>query len=211
MRGTRLGDGEYLVVERFIPAHAGNTRVTRGASTPVSVHPRACGEHETIATRAQASSGSSPRMRGTHVKTAQAALIRRFIPAHAGNTAGLAVCGAGVAVHPRACGEHRTSRATELAQDGSSPRMRGTRLYRDHYRISPRFIPAHAGNTHCHHTPTQCLPVHPRACGEHTVKTVEQMEVGGSSPRMRGTPRHCLPSQSPLRFIPAHAGNTFTR
>ena len=72
--------------------------------------------------------------------------------------------------------------------DGSSPRMRGTRD-----RI---------------HSPGGWAAVHPRACGELCSTWTFRMLGAGSSPRMRGTQLYPRPRQRPLRFIPAHAGNS---
>ncbi len=74
--------------------------------------------------------------------------------------------------------------------------------------IAQRFIPAHAGNTTPLSPRSAKTTVHPRACGEHDLAQGGLARDGGSSPRMRGTPRlrpACRPSH---RFIPAHAGNT---
>jgi hypothetical protein len=51
---------------------------------------------------------------------------------------------------------------------------------------------------------------HPRACGEHGTSAEAGIVHGGSSPRMRGTPRQPDLGQPEARIIPAHAGNTST-
>ncbi len=113
-----------------------------------------------------------------------------------------------MAVHPRACGEHRSAGSSAGKSGGSSPRLRGTRPVRlekvTHAGSSPRlrgtpgrlrflrplvrFIPAPAGNT---------APLAGNLHGG-----------GGSSPRLRGTHRLQLLDHDHLRFIPAPAGNT---
>jgi len=50
------------------------------------VHPRACGEHQRLASDLLASLGSSPRLRGTQILKMGGTGISRFIPAPAGNT-----------------------------------------------------------------------------------------------------------------------------
>ncbi len=54
-------------IRRFIPTHVGNTgeRDRQGSDPPV--HPHACGEHSSAICRSRCSSGSSPRMWGTHL------------------------------------------------------------------------------------------------------------------------------------------------
>ena len=72
-----------------------------------------------------------------------------------------------------------------------------------------RFIPAWAGNTQQTTAPASEMPVHPRVGGEHELKKRLLSELGGSSPRGRGTPFSPIWPSRPLRFIPAWAGNTW--
>ena len=112
---------------RFIPASAGNTVSPRSVPSSWKVHPRERGEHTGTLTASSATSGSSPRARGTRV----------------GSSSGDNV----TPVHPRERGEH--VRHPEFAQflAGSSPRARGTRRRHDDPAPLARFIPASAGNT----------------------------------------------------------------
>jgi len=93
-----------------------------------------------------------------------------------------------MAVHPRACGEHRYCFVLSAETIGSSPRLRGT------LRIWKR-------------CPWRS-PVHPRACGEHVGALPFGVAHGGSSPRLRGTRARCYMYNGQYRFIPAPAGNT---
>ena len=126
--------GEHCCVATADSAANGSSPRLRGTQTPralrvynTSVHPRACGEHQTLALllrlefrfipapagntdavredRAK-QSGSSPRLRGT------------LGPPRAGVDSR--------SVHPRACGEHLSERASCKPSGGSSPRLRGT-------------------------------------------------------------------------------------
>jgi len=126
-------------------------------------------------------------MRGTLVAEPVAPEFDRFIPAHAGNTSCIPQEALDIPVHPRACGEHLSLMVITEWHAGSSPRMRGTRNHRLVERRDHRFIPAHAGNTHVIQRGTAAIPVHPRACGEHTLTTDDAAIAAGSSPRMRGT------------------------
>ena len=193
---------------RFIPAHAGNTCRWNESHAFGAVHPRACGEHLRDLHAGLFRSGSSPRMRGTHLILTQNNREPRFIPAHAGNT--LFVHGYSVkqSVHPRACGEHSILTNNMEHIVGSSPRMRGTRRGDSLKQILSRFIPAPAGNTQGDTLFLLCEAVHPRACGEHFPLAKHSTGIFGSSPRMRGTHCHCHHKQMGNRFIPAHAGNT---
>ncbi len=215
MRGTRnLGlitgalSGRFV---RFIPAHAGNTIQAAYAKSKTAVHPRACGEHGGLERRREFDFGSSPRMRGTRNSSRALQRSRRFIPAHAGNTCLICFVRFSSSVHPRACGEHPMALPAATERHGSSPRMRGTRHFLAHVHARPRFIPAHAGNTHLRLLLVSSMAVHPRACGEHGRKQLLVFAQHGSSPRMRGTrPVTRLPRLIE-RFIPAHAGNTLLK
>ncbi len=113
--------------------------------------------------------------------------MNRFIPAPAGNA--------------------NVASLDDLLRDGSSPRLRGTRVVGARDAAGGRFIPAPAGNASSSHSIWPLPPVHPRACGERRQLERAGINGGGSSPRLRGTPiptklEHDLP-----RFIPAPAGN----
>ena len=167
LRGTHHGQGIFPALWRFIPAPAGNTAVAPARWFGTTVHPRACGEHPSPMIPHRRASGSSPRLRGTHIVDEPAVRGRRFIPAPAGNTFSSAAVMALGPVHPRACGEHINRISFWARANGSSPRLRGTPSRHPHQRRRHRFIPAPAGNTS---QPTLCGntdPVHPRACGEH--------------------------------------------
>ena len=106
MRGT-LGE---LVSDclrmGIIPAHAGNTILSRDGAWDELDHPRACGEHGNRRPREVSVWGSSPRMRGTLANNIGLAIDPGIIPAHAGNTPAQARTGRHGRDHPRACGEH---------------------------------------------------------------------------------------------------------
>ena len=91
---------------RFIPAHAGNIPVSASVVGLETVHPRARGEHVRYRHGTQGLSGSSPRTRGTWSDEQSDHVRLRFIPAHAGNIATMAL--------------------TPPITSGSSPRTRGT-------------------------------------------------------------------------------------
>ncbi len=131
---------------RFIPAHAGNRPAPSIARPLPTVHPRACGEQADGGDLIVHVGGSSPRMRGTGRRGHRRRTGRRFIPAHAGNSAGGVDYQAAKAVHPRACGEQGLRSAKVCWANGSSPRMRGT-----------------GPNCYCC---GRTVAVHPRACGE---------------------------------------------
>ena len=146
MRGTRGPDASLRGARRFIPARAGNTTTRSRSRSTATVHPRACGEHNSSSTAMRAAIGSSPRVRGTRgCRTANTGW-GRFIPARAGNTDEPAPRVVAEGVHPRACGEHVLGSSNSPYHCGSSPRVRGTPVVRLNGREPVRFIPAHAGS-----------------------------------------------------------------
>ena len=126
-RGTPRGSRSCGSKLRFIPACAGNTSTGRRAHRPAAVHPRVRGEHSSNVGRVTVHAGSSPRARGTRRNDRGGLVLRRFIPACAGNTTCTSAMPTGGTVHPRVRGEHGEHRLP--------PRSR------------QRFIPACAGNT----------------------------------------------------------------
>ncbi len=175
-------------MERFIPAHAGNTDGECECPPAEPVHPRTRGEHIVKAAVPTPGDGSSPHTRGTLQREPAAEPPARFIPAHAGNTNRGADEVERLLVHPRTRGEHLGTQMHDAVGSGSSPHTRGTRLDLKFHSIPGRFIPAHAGNTAPRRRQRQLQSVHPRTRGEHLFKIVAP---GGIE-----------------RFIPAHAGNT---
>ena len=131
-------------------------------------------------------------------------------------------------VHPRVCGERVTSNSDIATKNGSSPRLRGTRIGAERGEPRRRFIPAFAGNAKLLSCPPASSPVHPRVCGERYWSSPWMVGRGGSSPRLRGTPATVLYARLRyavhprvcgerdrgfssaalvMRFIPAFAGN----
>ena len=156
------------------------------------------------------STGSSPRVRGTLQERQDAVRVRAVHPRGCGDAPAARRNRRSCSVHPRGCGERAWSMTLDvygfglsprvrgtrrvgghpiLSQVGSSPRVRGTREDGARIFLQGRFIPAGAGNA--------------GMAGSASPK-----RYGGSSPRVRGTPRVCDNYQTPSRrFIPAGAGN----
>ena len=207
-RGTHRCYKCGATVTRFIPTHAGNTLAVHLPVVTVSVHPHTRGEHTAAISVVRLSRGSSPHTRGTHEHSTMFQPNTRFIPTHAGNTAGTQLRGVLLAVHPHTRGEHLLLPAQEINGDGSSPHTRGT--LRPSHQILPfsRFIPTHAGNTR---SPCPCScpqPVHPHTRGEHFQLLKSRHRYRGSSPHTRGTQTTYTSNSQQHRFIPTHAGNT---
>ena len=85
--------GEHARVMGGISNSVGSSPLTRGTRRghrpqlgPVLVHPRSRGEHSWWGDTVAAATGSSPLTRGTPAQERRLRPLRRFIPAHAGNT-----------------------------------------------------------------------------------------------------------------------------
>ena len=126
LRGTQSATMAAPLHMRFIPASAGNTPYRRSAFWSSTVHPRVCGEHSPSWCSCRMATGSSPRLRGTHVTCISPSGDIRFIPASAGNTPFTQAPGSFLSVHPRVCGEHFSGGQVNNRVAGSSPRLRGT-------------------------------------------------------------------------------------
>ena len=228
VRGTRRPHLPVPVRPRFIPACAGNAALSGPACGRDPVHPRVCGERSAGRALPKHTCGSSPRVRGTRRRYGHARVFVRFIPACAGNAPPRAGLWARRPVHPRVCGERPADVRGERIGDGSSPRVRGTRLIAHDAVQVHRFIPACAGNAAPAAEDAPPRPVHPRVCGERFAAELARPPIIGSSPRVRGThfarfrPISPPPGSSPrvrgthappraqrfaFRFIPACAGN----
>jgi len=207
VRGTGGRQAEVAGQYRFIPACAGNgQRPASQRSTP-AVHPRVCGERLLTPVPPLFASGSSPRVRGTGGAQRRDGAGDRFIPACAGNGAVPSHATPRLPVHPRVCGERAGSPTGSWADNGSSPRVRGTGV-----RVRPdvdecRFIPACAGNGRSTRAARSGSAVHPRVCGERLFMAAAAAVFAGSSPRVRGTVVAAVPGGRRRRFIPACAGN----
>ena len=189
MRGTPKRALCRSLTVRIIPADAGNTRYHTVMSDQAKDHPRGCGEHTVLKTKALSYKGSSPRMRGTLYRRVRMIQKDRIIPADAGNTF---ICSFGWVAgwdHPRGCGEHDINTTPFTGAHGSSPRMRGTQASSWFPKPQHWIIPADAGNTHFQRKPRLKDGDHPRGCGEHSWSVNRVLTVTGSSPRMRGTHR----------------------
>ena len=172
-------------------------------------HPRGCGEHLQNNQTSDQNRGSSPRMRGTHPRQRSYRYQAGIIPADAGNTSSTSLTCHLTEDHPRGCGEHSGDRAYQTWNQGSSPRMRGTQVPSVALRVPHGIIPADAGNTQTMTLSRTSFKDHPRGCGEHDWRFLNDIQGQGSSPRMRGTLVELTKPNGLYGIIPADAGNTF--
>ncbi len=147
VRGTRLKKHISIMAVRFIPVGTGNTTMYAVEFFSVSVHPRGYGEHYPPVTGIPKSTGSSPWVRGTPIFSLSLPVVARFIPVGTGNTMAGTTLNIQKAVHPRGYGEHIICYCCVYWGDGSSPWVRGTRIWITSDKIN--------------------VSVHPRGYGEH--------------------------------------------
>ena len=152
----------------FIPTGVGNTPEASPWDLMGTVHPHGCGEHV-----------SGVRHHLVHV---------RFIPTGVGNTHAVPSWSRGNPVHPHGCGEHGMLRRSQTIEDGSSPRVWGTRLFDCSplllYSVHPHGCGEHGRDG----TRRQAgRSVHPHGCGEHGYPAGFFLSDFGSSPRVWGT------------------------
>ena len=106
MRGKLAVTVRLAGVQRNIPAYAGKTKGTSGATVSGSEHPRVCGENLGCGFDSLGCYGTSPRMRGKHQRKYVKGHDFRNIPAYAGKTPTLVFPAALGEEHPRVCGEN---------------------------------------------------------------------------------------------------------
>ena len=168
MRGTPTVATAAKTIARLIPTYAGNTPKRSSSSFSHRAHPHVCGEHGHRMGCRSGCRGSSPRMRGTPFRVAISSLKAGLIPTYAGNTCSGAVFGGAPGAHPHVCGEHMTETVIDTAPEGSSPRMRGTRIEETTSGFSEGLIPTYAGNTEEYRRGDSHYRAHPHVCGEHS-------------------------------------------
>ena len=126
-RGILLSCNQFMVDNRFIPAHAGNT---------------SCIMYLSIC-----QPGSPPLTRGIRAILYMSFILMRFTPAHAGNTYSAMIKKEAQWVHPRSRGEYIRYPCPAAWIRGSPPLTRGIRQSLAYTVPACRFTPAHAGNT----------------------------------------------------------------
>ena len=208
VRGTRKVSEVLSAERRIIPACAGNSTATLIILSMKTDHPRVCGELLAFQRPDDIHVGSSPRVRGTPPQPLSLSLLLRIIPACAGNSDLRAFGFVALADHPRVCGE-LVGPILQIIEDvGSSPRVRGTLDLPPRLQVRFRIIPACAGNSRSGLARKVPRPDHPRVCGELGALYGSGAVLGGSSPRVRGTPHADFRRPVTRRIIPACAGNS---
>ena len=88
----------------LIPAGAGQTFLRYSAVKASKAHPRGCGADALSKAVRDGIEGSSPRVRGRHLRVGGTEWEKGLIPAGAGQTTGSGSGDTGTGAHPRGCG-----------------------------------------------------------------------------------------------------------
>ena len=207
-RGIHARPDQDIILDRIIPALAGNTNKLPFLRRKCRDHPRSRGEYVSPQLAGNAGLGSSPLSRGIRQELCNRARLRRIIPALAGNTRerlnGLIVD----TDHPRSRGEYGGRKAINPPAGGSSPLSRGIQLMIASLFGEPRIIPALAGNTAGSARGRRAGWDHPRSRGEYGICRWFNLQGQGSSPLSRGILQRREGWRVLSRIIPALAGNT---
>ena len=147
MRGKdALGIPESICF-RITPAYAGKRIVAPGGSSPVTDHPRLCGEKGRWSVRMQLLVGSPPPMRGKAGFAYNIDAINRITPAYAGKSQVTQQYYMHEEDHPRLCGEKPSYTTVLYARRGSPPPMRGKGGVFARDPDALRITPAYAGKS----------------------------------------------------------------
>ena len=206
VRGSQLRLGDKTLRGGSTPAGAGEPSTRMSARAFSWVHPRGCGGANGAIVMTASQPGPSPRVRGS-LRGPQAGLrVQGSIPAGAGEPRVLQRQAVNVGVHPRGCGGAVGCLRACRFESGPSPRVRGSRDGLLEHCLSPRSIPAGAGEPAAYWLASQASKVHPRGCGGASGTITKRSIRDGPSPRVRGSRLGLRGSIPVAGSIPAGAG-----
>ena len=206
MRGNHHALPFRILIQRSIPAYAGEPSRSSSATVSAQVYPRVCGGTDHYLATRPHRRGLSPRMRGNRLGLVKSHNISRSIPAYAGEPSTAPPPGDFPVVYPRVCGGTHIVGHRHCHFSGLSPRMRGNPtpcLYRNKGLGS---IPAYAGEPRLSPPAPTPRRVYPRVCGGTRGGPALAVRRAGLSPRMRGNRRNGNRNRRRRRSIPAYAG-----
>ena len=147
VRGKHAAGDARTAFERIIPACAGQTLLRFWCGDHYADHPRLCGANWLSNGIQWVTDGSSPLVRGKHVRMVGNNARFRIIPACAGQTALGKSTESKASDHPRLCGANLNWPMTLPEASGSSPLVRGKPDRHTLFAVELRIIPACAGQT----------------------------------------------------------------
>ena len=211
VRGSHTSCPRNPIRDGSIPACAGKPTCSARPQPSRGVHPRVCGEAAIHGGSQSVSPGPSPRVRGSRRHGHQVRGVGGSIPACAGKPPRASRHGAGAGVHPRVCGEAGRPGAAGHADEGPSPRVRGSHPLLQDEPGGGGSIPACAGKPCRCSRPRRRTGVHPRVCGEAELRHPVAQHLQGPSPRVRGSPAERAEVDRGRGSIPACAGKPSAR
>ena len=195
---------------RITPTPVGNAPGHQYESAVVADHPHACGERAPQSRSCVPSSGSPPRLWGTHMlRTCELSLIR-ITPTPVGNARACPCSSPIKPDHPHACGERAQNAAPLDPSPGSPPRLWGTPGAAERRIPQFRITPTPVGNAQLQSSQCPCLSDHPHACGERGHVAQVDAALAGSPPRLWGTHAAQHPPAPADRITPTPVGNAPT-
>ena len=165
VRGNPYAEGLQRGNLASIPARAGEPEELRTPTVVSKVYPRACGGTRNSTHSGPLDCGLSPRVRGNLQVAHVGLLVRRSIPARAGEPSTTRPPPMANLVYPRACGGTGIGAQWAVPVLGLSPRVRGNPGRPGTARYGIRSIPARAGEPHPPTGVDRRSWVYPRACG----------------------------------------------
>ena len=171
---------------RSIPACAGEPATPVRRRQPDAVYPRVCGGTPSPSPSPASGHGLSPRVRGNPPSSPYQPLVRRSIPACAGEPIGQPARHRAASVYPRVCGGTSCGISSMGGRLGLSPRVRGNLANSTGKPAMARSIPACAGEPRRGSGRRQWRGVYPRVCGGTPASLWSILLPNGLSPRVRG-------------------------
>ena len=164
-RGNLTSADDDKVLERSIPAHAGEPLAALSASRGSRVYPRPRGGTPSEGWGAWATGGLSPPTRGNLLGWSEQQMMRGSIPAHAGEPSATRRGTKLIRVYPRPRGGTRATGDYSARDAGLSPPTRGNHERPRESIRRRRSIPAHAGEPLRASTRSRISAVYPRPRG----------------------------------------------
>ncbi len=197
---------KVIAISGSIPACAGEPRRVSVVRLTMRVYPRVCGGAVSTGNLVNARPGLSPRVRGSPVGIINSTNSSGSIPACAGEPSPYDLSIRHLRVYPRVCGGATAPDDHLTADEGLSPRVRGSRGRRSPACRRSGSIPACAGEPKSCHPVLPSGRVYPRVCGGAFGGVVCALSTLGLSPRVRGSPTSLGKETHHSGSIPACAG-----
>ena len=171
------------------PARAGQPRSSRRCSRRCWAYPRACGATPRQLVEWDVDCGLPPRVRGNLVGDLACHHRQGPTPARAGQPSLTAPARRPTRAYPRACGATVAHSASEAADQGLPPRVRGNRHLDVGLGEHAGPTPARAGQPGEDPDRHAGVPAYPRACGATYMSGLGASSGCGLPPRVRGNRR----------------------